>query len=288
VIDTATNTIVATMALSGRPSDIAINADGTRVYVADASFDKVSVIDTATNTVVATVVVGDGPFAVAVNSAGTRVYVTNLISNSVSVIETATNTVVATIIVGDTPYGVAVNSAGMRVYVANANGHSVSVIDTAINMVVVTVPARGSPASVAIASSQAFARVIPNATSFSAGQRLVLSLYASNPESGEPLDLYVGALFPDNNTIAFLVAPNVIGGLGHLNAPASVAPFAIAEGGYEFNGFPVLSFTFPASGLPTGTYRAFAGWFGHGSLADNAINSGDLLWLDTANVPYSP
>ena len=121
-------------------------------------------------------------------------------------------------------------------------------------------------------ASPAVARVIPNATSFSAGQTLVLSLYASNPEGGSPLDLYVGALFPDNNTIAFLIAPNVLGGLGHLSAPASMAPFAIADGGYEFSGFPVLSFTFPASGLPTGTYRAFAGWFGRGSLADNAIN----------------
>jgi len=86
-------------------------------------------------------------------------------------------------------------------------------------------------------------------------------------------------LFPDGNTIAFLVGPNVLGGLGQLSAPASVAPFATAAGGYAVSGLQVLNFTFPASGLPAGTYRAFAAYFGQGSLADNAINNGDLVWL---------
>jgi subtilisin family serine protease len=137
-------------------------------------------------------------------------------------------------------------------------------------------------------ASPAVTKVISNATSFAAGQTVVLTLYASNPDGGQPVDLYVGALFPDGNTIASLVAPNVFGGLGQLSAPASVAPFATAAGGHAVSGLPVLNFTFPASGLPSGIYRAFAAYFGQGSLADNAIDNGDLIWLDIIDIAYTP
>jgi YVTN family beta-propeller protein len=53
VIDTATNTVVATVPVSF-PFGVAVNPAGTFAYVTDAS-NTVSVIDTATNTVVATV-----------------------------------------------------------------------------------------------------------------------------------------------------------------------------------------------------------------------------------------
>jgi YVTN family beta-propeller protein len=99
VIDTATNTVTATVPeVGGRPG-VAVTPDGTRVYVANGP-SSVSVIDTATNTVTATVGVGDGPFGVAVTPDGARVYVPNWVSGDVSVIDTATNTVTTTVPVG--------------------------------------------------------------------------------------------------------------------------------------------------------------------------------------------
>src|SRR5256885_2255641 len=97
VIDTATNTVVATIPVGLAPLGVAITPDGTRAYVANGS-NIVSVIDTATNTVVATIPVGveAGPVGVAITPDGTRAYVANILSNTVSVIDTATNTVVAT------------------------------------------------------------------------------------------------------------------------------------------------------------------------------------------------
>src|SRR5207245_5292107 len=62
VIDTATNTVVATVPVSGY--GIAVNPASTRVYLAGGIFsNNVSVIDTATDTVVATVGVGINPIA---------------------------------------------------------------------------------------------------------------------------------------------------------------------------------------------------------------------------------
>jgi YVTN family beta-propeller protein len=113
VIDTATNTVVATVGVGINPFDVAITPDGTRAYEMNQGSSSVSVIDTTTNTVVATVGVGGQPQGVAITPDGTSAYVTNAGSNSVSVIDTATNTVVATFGVGSVPYGVAIHTLGI-------------------------------------------------------------------------------------------------------------------------------------------------------------------------------
>ena len=150
VIDTATNIVVATVAVGDLPVGIAVTPDGSHVYVANSLPNSVSVIDTATNTVVASVSVGGQPTGVAVTPDGKHTYVTDLGSNSVSVIDTATNTVVATVAVGSSPYGVAVHPDGKHAYVTNAGSGTVSVIDTATNTVVATVAVGSFPYGVAV------------------------------------------------------------------------------------------------------------------------------------------
>jgi YVTN family beta-propeller protein len=66
VIDTASNTVVATVGVGMNPFGVAITPDGTRAYVTNANSSSVSVIDTASNTVVATVGVGGLPEGVAI------------------------------------------------------------------------------------------------------------------------------------------------------------------------------------------------------------------------------
>src|ERR1035438_3795977 len=75
VINTATNTVTATVNVGSGPFGVAVNPAGTFVYVTNETSNNVSVINTATNTVTATVNVGLGPYGVAVNPAGTFVYV---------------------------------------------------------------------------------------------------------------------------------------------------------------------------------------------------------------------
>ncbi len=150
VIDTASNTVVATVAVGTNPQGVSVNPAGTRVYVTNLADSTVSVINTASNTVTATVAVGASPYGVSVNPAGTRAYVTNASNNSVSVIDTASNTVTATVAVGAGPFGVAVNPAGARVYVTNYSSNSVSVIDTSSNTVAATVPVGSNPGDVAV------------------------------------------------------------------------------------------------------------------------------------------
>ena len=76
VIDGASNTVVATVAVGSCPrawpSTPTRTASTWRTW-----YDNVSVIDGASNTVVATVAVGTHPDGVAVNPNTNRIYVTN-------------------------------------------------------------------------------------------------------------------------------------------------------------------------------------------------------------------
>jgi YVTN family beta-propeller protein len=70
VIDTTTNTVIATIPVGLGPFDIAATPDGNRVYVTNQSSSTVSVIDAVTNTVVDTIPVGFGPTEILIVSPG--------------------------------------------------------------------------------------------------------------------------------------------------------------------------------------------------------------------------
>lgn len=140
VLDTATNTVTATVPVGLSPRGVAVHPTGSTVYVANDRSSTISVVSTVTNSVVATVIVGAGPEGVAVHPRGTSVYVTNRHGDNVSVVDTETNRVIATVPVGSRPRGVAVNSEGSRIYVANSGSYSISVIDAFTNTVIATIP----------------------------------------------------------------------------------------------------------------------------------------------------
>src|SRR6266480_2962667 len=114
VIDTASNTVMATVPVGNFPNGVAVTPDGAHVYVANVVDGTVSVIETASNTVTATVPVGLFPFGVAVTPDGAHVYVANQGSNNVAMIATAGNTVTATVPVGVLPraFGKFISSSG--------------------------------------------------------------------------------------------------------------------------------------------------------------------------------
>jgi len=151
VIDTGTNSVVATVGVGGAPDGVAVDPAGTHVYVANSGDDTVSVISAATNTVVATVKLSGSPSSVAVNTDGTRVYVGHNDSNNnnLSVIDASNNTVIAVLNIGSAPAGVTLNATGTRLYVAGLSAN-VSVIDTSTNAVVATVAVGSQPSVMAI------------------------------------------------------------------------------------------------------------------------------------------
>src|SRR2546425_3932376 len=141
VIDTATRAVTP-VTVGMYPRGVAVSRDGSRVYVANALSQNVSVIDGATNTQVATVTGFRGfPWGLTVSPVSNRLYVTNVYGSyagddDVKVIDPSTNQVVAgggVSGLGGLPMGIAVAPDGTRLYAADyGSGPSgrVWVIDT--------------------------------------------------------------------------------------------------------------------------------------------------------------
>ena len=132
VIDTATDAVVATVAVGTGPTRVAIAPDGIRAYVSNTNSLSVSAIDIATDTVVATIPVSGNPGALVVTPNGQHVYVV-LSGGEVQVIDTALDAVIATVPIAGSGGGIAITPDGARVYIAAG---AISVIDTLTNTVV--------------------------------------------------------------------------------------------------------------------------------------------------------
>ncbi|MDZ4268649.1 MAG: hypothetical protein U1D00_23675, partial [Mycobacterium sp.] len=123
VIDTSTTEVVTLIEAGSNSIGLAINGDGSRIYVTDLSDNTVNVIDTTSNAVIATIPVGTSPDPVAISPDGSRVYVPSGADGTISVIDTASNTVVATVTAGEEgivgAYAVVISPDGERMYVTN-------------------------------------------------------------------------------------------------------------------------------------------------------------------------
>lgn len=149
VINTATNTVTNTIALTDSADAIALAPNGKTAYIASTFGNSVPVINTATKTEIAEIPVGSAPAGIAISPDGSTAYVTNAGANTVSVINTATNTVTATYAVGSNPHGIAVAPGGSDVYVTNSGDNTVSMLDFAAGTKS-TIAVGKSPTSVAI------------------------------------------------------------------------------------------------------------------------------------------
>lgn len=153
VIDTATDTVTATIAVGNSPRAVAITPDGTKVYVTNTASHTVSVISTATNTVTATVAVQFSPRGMVITPDGSKAYVANRGSDSVSVIDVATDTVTSnvSILPAEGPENIAITPDGTKVYTANEDTNNVSAISTATDTLTGNTAAQASTPNAGLA-----------------------------------------------------------------------------------------------------------------------------------------
>ncbi|MDY9927291.1 PKD domain-containing protein, partial [Methanosarcina sp.] len=149
VIDTASNTVTATVNVGYGPLGVAVNSDGTKIYVANRGSTTVSIIDTATNNVTATLSIANYPTGIATNPTKAKVYLTTYYG-IVYVIDTITNTVTATLNVGYEPNGIVVSPDGSKAYVTSSNDGTVSVFDTDSSTVTKTMKVGSNPYGIAV------------------------------------------------------------------------------------------------------------------------------------------
>ena len=130
--------------IASRSTNIAINADGTRLINLNQDSDSVSVFRVNPSgagqnalTKLAEVKLGDEPHCVAIHPTKAEAYVTTA-DGFVAVLSLTANKVVKTIAVKSEPRGCALTPTGNLLYVANHTHGSVSVINTTERKVVAT------------------------------------------------------------------------------------------------------------------------------------------------------
>ncbi len=136
VIDTATNTVVATVEDTDfdEPYAVAVTPDGAEAWVANkqgggSSTGSVTIIDTASNAVTGTIFdeCFSSPEGIAMNPVLGQAYVVNRGNGTVCVVDTSTRSVTDTVIVGSEPRYAVVTPDGSAVY---TSGFPVTRIDT--------------------------------------------------------------------------------------------------------------------------------------------------------------
>jgi YVTN family beta-propeller protein len=111
------------------PEQLAVSADGTRLYVANEDIETLSVVDVATGTVIAAVKVGEEPEGVTIRPDGKVVYVTSEGDGAVFAIDTQTNKLIKRIPVGPRPRSIGFLPDGSRGYVSLENQGAIAVFD---------------------------------------------------------------------------------------------------------------------------------------------------------------
>ena len=122
-------TVATTIQVGANPDALLLNTAQTRLYVANANSDTVSIINTSTNKVVATILLrpaafvglpGSTPTALALSRDNTKLYVTLADMDAVGVVDLSKNQVIGYIPTGW--YPAAIVEANGKLIVANGKG----------------------------------------------------------------------------------------------------------------------------------------------------------------------
>ena len=149
IINTATNTVGASVPVGVSPTSVYYDTFLNRLYVANTGDNTVTVFDASNVSLgvnpaiptLAVVSVGSAPVSVAALPNRRAFYVANSASNTVSVVSSSSFGVVGTVPVGQKPVFIATEPSSTKVYTANSAGGNISIIQTFDNTVVLNMPA---------------------------------------------------------------------------------------------------------------------------------------------------
>jgi YVTN family beta-propeller protein len=198
IVDIATKSVTASIAVGSYPYTTLVSGDGKMVYVSNWGDATLSEIQLSSKKVIATIPVGNHPSAMAFGPRGI-LYITDGNSDAVSVVNRATKKEVRRISLalyrkaplGSTPVGLAVSHNQKYLYVSNAGENAVAVIaihnDDAPEQVIGRIPTAWYPTSVVV-SKDDNSLFITNAKGRGAGPNNKLSKGSlpPNPERKNP------------------------------------------------------------------------------------------------------
>jgi hypothetical protein len=132
--------------------------------------------------------------------------------------------------------------------------------------------------------------IATNAASYKTADSMTIAAEVNNPGLAITVDLYIGALLPDGDTVVVFTESGSTPVVGRLASPATLRP---TMAGVDLTSPFVLSkaalFAHRWSGNePPGRYVLFLAAVRPGALLDNVINPGDVVLLTTGVVCFSP
>jgi YVTN family beta-propeller protein len=169
IIDTGSDSVVATVPVGTRPRGVKVTPDGKTVFVAlsgspkcpptmpdeeceklkvDKSKDGIAVIDAATRAVTKVIPGGSDPEAFDISANGQLLYVSNEDAGTASIVEIGPGTVRATVETGREPEGVTVSPDGKTVWITGETDHDLTVLDAETGMKATSVKVGMRPRSV--------------------------------------------------------------------------------------------------------------------------------------------
>jgi YVTN family beta-propeller protein len=151
IIDTRTDSAVATIPVGTRPRGVRVSPDGKSVFVAlsgspkcpptmpdeeceklkaDKSKDGIAVVDAASRKVLRVLPGGSDPETFDVSHDGSTLFVSNEDAGTASIVDVASGKIRSTVKVGREPEGVRVHPDGNTVWVTGETDHNVTIVDT--------------------------------------------------------------------------------------------------------------------------------------------------------------
>jgi YVTN family beta-propeller protein len=132
VVDITNMTVIKQILLPalGVPHGIALTHDGTTLYVANLTLDRISIVDAVTDEFVEDIVLPQEtePMQASISPDGKYLYISARGTNMLMVIDTETKAVVAEVPVAAGPMHIAVSSDGNKIYIPSMMGNVVNVI----------------------------------------------------------------------------------------------------------------------------------------------------------------
>ncbi len=153
VYDASTDTYITEIAITGVLEDLALNPNGSKLYVAVRNVspnNNITIIDTASNTVSTSIPVSYEPTGVAINSTNTRIYVTGSDTNLVNVYDASTNSLITSTVVGNQPNTVRTSITAGKIYTLGNSSDTISILDDSTDKVINTIPVVKNPYRLAV------------------------------------------------------------------------------------------------------------------------------------------
>lgn len=130
VFDTKSRTVARVLRGVTDPEQLAVSADGKRIYVASEDAGRAIVLDAKNGKRLAELDVGGEPEGTTLSPDGRYIYMTSEADHVVSVIDTSSDRVVGKVQVGLRPRSIAFSHDGRRAYVSGEGDGTITVIDT--------------------------------------------------------------------------------------------------------------------------------------------------------------